>query len=240
MACWWGTRPSVAEDSSKGGALPGWLVAGVRGGWGWARRGEGPGQAEGRRDTPGPALASAPGDPPAVKPPGRSCRCRSPTAPSPPSASLGSHLGHHRARMRWPLGSCWAPSSTKYGEPPPAKRVCPPPPPAADDRAGPPSPASPPTRALEVPGLWGLGCKMSTETDMLGVQETQEAQCPSTAVRVSRNCPTCDGGRRRKSHGSRWFSRERGPHMSFLPFSLPVCSRFPQVSFYYKKGWLVT
>ena len=117
MACWWGTRPSVAEDSSKGGALPGWLVAGVRGGWGWARRGEGPGQAEGRRDTPGPALASAPGDPPAVKPPGRSCRCRSPTAPSPPSASLGSHLGHHRARMRWPLGSCWAPAPLSTGSP---------------------------------------------------------------------------------------------------------------------------
>nr|XP_005894497.1 PREDICTED: uncharacterized protein LOC102281899 [Bos mutus] len=101
-----------------------------------------------RREAPSPAgwlrESGVDGGGHAVKPPGRSWSCI--TAPSPPSASLGSHLGHHRARMR----------------------------------------------ALEVPGLWGLGCKMSTETDMLGVQETQEAQCPSTAVRVSRNCPTCD------------------------------------------------
>lgn len=86
-------------------------------------------------------------------------------------------------------------------------------------------------------------------TGLQDVQQTQTAwgsgdaggSHPSTAVRVSRNCRLCDAwAEGRKSQGSRWFSRERGPHMGFLPFYLPVCSRFPQVSCYYKEGQLVT
>ena len=48
LACWWGTRPSAAEDSAKGGALPGWLRAsGVDGG------GHGEGRGQGRRKNTG-------------------------------------------------------------------------------------------------------------------------------------------------------------------------------------------